>query len=109
MEKTFNKLVRDNIPDKIKNNGEKAIIRILSDEEYKLELYRKLIEEANEVINASTKEELIEELADLNEVLNSILKTNGITENEVKNIANQKRKTRGGFDKKIFLEKTISE
>lgn len=40
--KIFNKLVCDNISDKIKNNGEEAVIRILSLEEYKIELYKKL-------------------------------------------------------------------
>ena len=45
MEQIFNKLVRDNIPDIIHNNGKKAITRILSDEEYKQELEKKLYEE----------------------------------------------------------------
>ena len=34
---SYKKLVRDNIPDIISNNGEKPIFRILSDNEYKLE------------------------------------------------------------------------
>ena len=38
MIKTYNKLVRDNIPDIIKNNGEDPITRILTNEEYKQEL-----------------------------------------------------------------------
>ena len=35
MEKTYNKLVRDNIPNIIKSNGETPITRILTNEEYK--------------------------------------------------------------------------
>ena len=42
MEQIFNKLVRDKIPDKIESNGEKAITRSLNDEEYRIELYKKL-------------------------------------------------------------------
>ena len=39
----YNKLVRDKIDEIINNNGkEEAIIRILSDDEYKLELLKKL-------------------------------------------------------------------
>ena len=45
MEQIYNKLVRDNIPDIIEKNGEIPIIRILSNEEYKLELEKKLCEE----------------------------------------------------------------
>ena len=49
MEKVFNKLVRDKIPEIIKNNNEEPITRILNDEEYKIELEKKLLEEYNEV------------------------------------------------------------
>ena len=38
MERTYNKLVRDNIPNIIKNNGEDPITRILTNKEYKQEL-----------------------------------------------------------------------
>ena len=45
MEKVYNKLVRDNIPNIIKSNGEIPIIRILDNDEYKKELENKLYEE----------------------------------------------------------------
>lgn len=109
MEQVFNKLVRDNIPDKIKNNGEEAVIRVLTLDEYKIELYKKLEEEKNEVINSKSKDELIEELADLYEVLNSIMQINDINFNDVENIRRQKFIKRGGFEKRIYLEKTISK
>ena len=68
MEQTFNKLVRDNIPNKIESNGEIAITRILTDEEYKIELEKKLNEELNEVLSSSGEDRL-EELADMLEVI----------------------------------------
>ena len=108
MEQLFNKLVRDNIPDKIKNNGEEAVTRVLSIKEYKIELYKKLEEEKNEVINSKNKEELIEELADLLEVLDAIMSVNNISKEQVNNVKEEKRLKRGGFDKRIYLEKTIS-
>lgn len=108
MEQLFNKLVRDNIPDKIKNNGEEAVTRVLSIEEYKIELYKKLEEEKNEVINSKNKEELIEELADLLEVLDAIMSVDNISKEQVNNVKEEKRLKRGGFDKRIYLEKTIS-
>ena len=50
MERIYNKLVRDNIPNIIKEKGEEPITRILSDEEYKKELEKKLNEEYQEVL-----------------------------------------------------------
>ena len=41
MEKVFNKLVRDNIPDIIEKNNEVAVTRILEGKEYLKELYKK--------------------------------------------------------------------
>ena len=63
--KKYNKLVRDNIPEIIISNGGKPITRILSDEEYKIKLEKKLFEEYNEVISASNPHDRIEELADM--------------------------------------------
>lgn len=53
MERISNKLVRDNIPNIIKENGEVPITRILTDEEYKKELEKKLDEELQEVLEAT--------------------------------------------------------
>ncbi|MBQ6285031.1 MAG: nucleoside triphosphate pyrophosphohydrolase [Bacilli bacterium] len=108
MEQTFNKLVRDNIPNKIESNGEIAITRILTDEEYKIELEKKLNEELNEVLSSSGKDRL-EELADMLEVIKCLAKLEGSSIDEVIDIAQQKKLKRGSFDKKIFLERTIDK
>ena len=109
MERIFNKLVRDNIPDIIASNGEESVTRILVDEEYKIELYKKLLEEANEVISSKNSDETIEELADVLEILRSIAELNGKKLDDVLKTANQKKLKRGGFEKRIFLEKTYKK
>ena len=109
MEQIFNKLVRDKIPEIIKNNGEESVTRILADEEYKVELYKKLLEEVNEVISSKTSDETIEELADVLEILKSIAELNGKKLDDVLETANQKKLKRGGFEKRIFLEKTYKK
>ena len=109
MVQIFNKLVRDNIPNIIENNGEKAITRILSDKEYRVELYKKLLEECNELITAKISNNIIEEAADVFEVLKAISELEGKNIDAVIESSKQKRLKRGGFIKKIFLEKIISK
>lgn len=109
MEREFNKLVRDNIPDIIASNGEESITRILADDEYRTELYKKLLEEANEVISSNNSDETLEELADVLEILSSIAELNNKTLDDVVEVAKQKRIKRGGFEKRIFLEKTYKK
>ncbi len=109
MERVFKKLVRDNIPNIIENNNEVAITKILSDTEFRLELYKKLKEECNEVIESKETSETLEELADVFEVLKSIAQLENKNIEDVMNVANQKRIKKGGFEKRIFLEKTYEK
>jgi len=102
----YNKLVRDKIPEIIKNNGEKPITRILTDDEYKKELENKLLEEYNEVIQSSGKDR-IEELADMLEIIKALSKLENSDLDEVIKVSNEKVKKRGAFDKKIYLEKVL--
>ena len=105
MEKVFNKLVRDKIPEILKNNNEEPITRILNDEEYKIELEKKLLEEYNEVLNA-TGGDYLEELADMLEVIDALATTQNKTLENIIKIKELKAEKRGGFKNKIFLERT---
>lgn len=109
MEKIYNKLVRDEIPSIIINNGGTPYTKILNDNDYKLELEKKLLEEYNEVINTKKTEERIEELADMLEVIESLAHIEGKTLTDIIEVAKKKKDKRGGFDKKVFLEKVIEE
>ena len=102
--KIFNKLVRDKIPELLDKNGGETETEILSGEEYIKCLREKLGEECNEVINADSRKNLVEELADLKEVVLSLIKINNITDEEIENTRIQKRSKRGGFDSRIFLK-----
>lgn len=109
MEKIYNKLVRDNIPKIIENDNEVPITRVLSNDEYKDALYQKLFEECYELINATSKEDILNECADVYEILKSISEFYGENINEVEKVADEKRLKRGGFTRKIFLEKTVNK
>ena len=108
MEQIYNKLVRDKIPEIIKSNGEEPITRILTDDEYKIELEKKLNEEYQEVLSATGKDR-IEELADMLEIIKYLAKLENVTLDDVIAIANTKSSKRGTFNEKIFLEKVLKK
>lgn len=101
--KIFNKLVRDRIPEIIAKNGGNPTVKTLNDEEYETAIFEKLKEECAEVVATENNDDLTEELADLFEVINAILKTKNITFDEIEKVRLSKKEKRGGFDKKIFL------
>ena len=106
MERVYNKLVRDKIPNIIEEKGETPVIKVLNENDYKKELEKKLYEEYKEVIEASG-DERIEELADMLEVIRALASLENKNLNDIIDIANKKNKKRGAFDEKIFLEKVI--
>ena len=95
----YNKLVRDRIPEIIRNNGQICNTRILSDVEYISALDEKLREEINEYQESRS----IEELADIFEVLCALAAYGGFSKEELITAQEQKRADRGGFEGKIFL------
>ncbi|MBB6452568.1 putative house-cleaning noncanonical NTP pyrophosphatase (MazG superfamily) [Salirhabdus euzebyi] len=100
---TYNKLVRDKIPDIIKDTGKKLNTRILSDQEYILELKNKTQEELQEYLNANNNEDALEELADLLELIHALAKVHGSSIEEVDKLRRTKTEKRGAFDDKVFL------
>ena len=99
----YKKLVRDKIPEIILSKGETPITRILSDEEYKVELEKKLSEEYEEVLEASG-DSRIEELADMLEVMEALANVENKTLEDVIKVKGIKKEKRGGFKDKIYLE-----
>lgn len=96
---TYNKLVRDRIPEIIAEKGKKSSTRKLSDDEYSNELMKKLDEEIDEL----KKDLSIEELADVLEVVYAIADEMDSRE-DLEKVRSEKAKKRGAFKDKIFLE-----
>ena len=100
MKYTYNKLVRDKIPASIDSmEGRKANWRIMDNEEYIKELNKKLLEEAHEFI----EENAVEELADIMEVIQSIMRAKNISYEELKKVQALKREQKGGFNDRVYL------
>ena len=98
----YNKLVRDKIPEIIESNGQKAVYRILSDEEYRTYLEAKLDEEIGEYHRDKTPEEL----ADILEVVYALAATLGCSREKLMDIYQNKNAQRGGFEQRYLLIET---
>ncbi|MCM3225656.1 nucleoside triphosphate pyrophosphohydrolase [Terribacillus saccharophilus] len=100
---TYNKLVRDRIPTIIQQAGKAPKTRVLDEDRYVEELKLKLLEEANEILKAEEHNEVVEEAADLLEVLHALLEAKGIALKDIELVRQQKREERGGFEDRVFL------
>jgi len=99
---TFNKLVRDKIPQIIESKWETAQIHIANDPEYWDKLKEKLIEEVNEFLWDESREEM----ADVMEVIKAILVYKWYTNEEIESIRKDKETKRWWFSQRIILEST---
>ena len=98
--KTYNKLVRDRIPEIIEACGRTCEIETLPGELYLAMLDAKLNEELAEYQESKS----LEELADLLEVMEAVVKARGYTWDSLRAIQEKKREARGGFEKRILLK-----
>ena len=98
----YNKLVRDRIPEIIEASGQRCTTEILSHESYLQMLDAKLDEELAEY----HRDQNLEELADLVEVIHAVAIARGYTLEELEALRAEKADTRGGFENKIMLVET---
>lgn len=99
----FDKLVRDKMPALMENGGVIVHKRTIRQDELVIKLKEKLLEEAAEAaLEANSKEQLCEELADILEVVQSLAKSSGIDTEQIEKIRCLKKMTRGGFDQGFF-------
>ncbi|WP_088038952.1 nucleoside triphosphate pyrophosphohydrolase [Bacillus mycoides] len=82
-----NKLIREKIPQIIKNNGKTPTTRILPEDEYIKEICKKTEEE----------------LSDLLELINALAEHESTTLEEINSIRKKKAEERGGFSNRVFL------
>ena len=95
----YDKLVRDKIPELIRKAGETPITRILEDAEYREHLEKKLDEEVAEF----HKDQNVEELADILEVVLALNESLGHSKEELIAAYQKKHEARGGFSERIYL------
>ena len=96
----YNRLVRDRIPEIIEASGKTCVTEILPDDDYIRALDAKLNEELAEYQQSKS----LEELADLLEVMEAVVKARGHSWEDLTCIRQEKRAQRGAFYRKIFLK-----
>ena len=98
----YNKLIRDKIPEIIRDAGKDYSIEVMTENEYRKALLTKLVEEAEEAVEAESNK-LNMELADILEVIEAIMDAYKISEDHVQAIKEKRREERGGFNKRLKL------
>ncbi len=107
------KLVRDKIPDIIRADGLEPNTRVLGINESVQALGEKAIEEAREFRSAELKEDKLEELADLQEVIDASVRALGYTERRSATSTDEKKRSawrvrRKDIPKKCRLSQTFA-
>ncbi len=100
----YNKLVRDNIPDKIKSKREQCEVRQISDvQEFQQELFKKIKEEATALAMVRTKKDFLEEYSDLMVVFETIINQLDITPEEIAVAREENLLKKGRYKHQHFL------
>lgn len=99
----FNKLIRDKLPARMREEGIIIHSAQLSAEEYFKQLKRKILEEAQEVVDSEDEEELTIELADVIEVIYAIAACRGISKEKIESERLAKREINGKFSAQHYI------
>lgn len=101
----LDKLGRDKIVELFDKNGSKVKFHTLDDNaEYLDAITQKIVEELEEVFECDSKEDVIEELADLEEILGAFKDLIQVEQKDVDKARTKKREEKGGFTKRTYLE-----
>ncbi len=100
----YNKLVRDRIKEKIEGKGEQCEVRVITDDaEYQQELCKKVIEEAAGLAHVRSREEFLQEYADLMVVLDALTAQLEISEADISVAISENVEKKGLYASRHFL------
>lgn len=102
----MDKLVRDKIPQLIRDSGKTPVYETLEGEELQFTTINKINEEVLELSKAFTSKDraaILEELADVEEIVDAFRHAMGITVDELLEARVEKIKKRGAFNRGYYL------
>ena len=100
----YAKLVRDNIKKWHEEAGHTVMATQLTGDKLKTALMHKLQEECEEAMATTNRSELIEELADVQQVIQDLCNVAAISRSEIDAIRIKKLDRKGGFSKGVYIE-----
>ena len=98
------KLVRDKMPEILMGKGITVFAHKIDKEQYVSLLKDKLLEEAAELFESTTIEEIKEEIADLLEVIHAFSKLHDISLEEIEQMRVLRKEEKGGFEEGTYNE-----
>ncbi len=101
----YDKLVRDRIPEVIRENGDVPETHVADGAAFRRRLAEKLVEESVEFNESGD----VEELADVLAVVNALCDVSGVDRTELERIERRKADERGGFEERIVLDRVRTE
>lgn len=100
----FKKIIRDKLYQKLLHDNDiKINKKDLTKQEFIEKLKDKLIEESLEVKDAKELEEIKEELADVLEVIQGLIKIHNLNFEDIEKIRKNKFQEKGGFENPIYI------
>ena len=100
----YDKLVRDNIPSFHDDSGHTIVSRTLTGKDLSDALIAKLHEETDEISGSLTDSELLEEIADVQQIIDDLCVTHGFTKDDLETVRAKKAAKKGGFLKGHYIE-----
>lgn len=101
----FNKLIRDKILTLHLENGHEVVYKKVNGVELKKYLTQKLHEEADEIpVSDEKTNEVIEEIADVQQIINDLKLQYGISDEELEAVRQVKFDKKGGFETGNYIE-----
>lgn len=100
----FNKLIRDKLKEDYVRLDQRVTYKELDDTELIEALKQKIIEEANEIPASGSREDIIAELGDIQQVIDDIANRAGVSNEEIETARLAKFEKKGGFSEGLFVE-----
>ncbi len=97
------KLVRDKIAEEM-IASENADYKVLNDKEYVEELKNKILEETKELLPIKDRDKIVKELADIQEVIDTLIETLKSSKQKIKEKQKKENKKSGAFKKKLYIK-----